>query len=220
MTKHALREELDASLAQAPLFVIALASLVMLRSPRRVFQQGQLDRLRLSRMFLARSVIWKPLGKLPEGIIQLPELPLQGAVGRFKPPGFWDAFEMLPIRLVAHGILGKRCLVIFHGQGIPVKPNHRRMASQRSLPIQFPSRDFGRSQAGLSAAGDESHRKCGATVPGCAVSRFPSPTLPQGLGGDRPVCGAPNAAGRRNRLQSARGRVSLPANSSPARAGT
>ena len=94
MTKHALREELDASLAQAPLFVIALASLVMLRSPRRVFQQGQLDRLRLSRMFLARSVIWKPLGKLPEGIIQLPELPLQGAVGRFKPPGFWDAFEM------------------------------------------------------------------------------------------------------------------------------
>ena len=52
MTKHALREELDASLAQAPLFVIALASLVMLRSPRRVFQQGQLDRLRL--MWLPR----------------------------------------------------------------------------------------------------------------------------------------------------------------------
>jgi hypothetical protein len=76
MTKHALREELDASLAQAPLFVIALASLVMLRSPRRVFQQGQLDRLRLSRMFLARSVIWKPLGKLEDGYHPTPRAAL------------------------------------------------------------------------------------------------------------------------------------------------
>ena len=70
-------------------------------------------------------------------------LALQGAIGGFKAPRFWDGFEMRMVGLIAYGIFGEGRVLVFHRERVPVYPDHRRMTGQRSLPIQFPPPKMG-----------------------------------------------------------------------------